>query len=120
MFSGFSFAQDTIGYIIDGKMNTEAINALRAQILEKFEEHDKINLYLEDAGIESFSLNAVFIATLFPIEHAGRFNKIALVTDRKWIHLLGNLDTLVAKVNIKNFTTEKRMDAMAWIARHKK
>ncbi|MDC8003090.1 STAS/SEC14 domain-containing protein [Aureisphaera galaxeae] len=116
-FSGFSFAQDTIGYIIDGKMDTVAINALRAQILEKFEEHDKINLYLEDSGIESFTLNAVFIATLFPIEHAKRFHKIALVTNRRWIHMLGNLDTLIAKVNIRNFTTEERMNAMAWIAR---
>ncbi len=116
MLSGFSFAQDTIGYIIDGKMNTPAINNLRAEILEKFKKHDKINLYLEDAGIESFSLNAVFIATLFPVEHSDKFNKIALVTNRKWIHLLGNIDTLISNLNIKNFTTEKRMDAIAWIA----
>ncbi|MBX2827929.1 MAG: STAS/SEC14 domain-containing protein [Flavobacteriaceae bacterium] len=117
MLSGFSFAKDTVGYIIEGRMDTEAINRLRAKILEKFEEQEKINLYLEDSGIESFSLNAVFIATLFPLEHADRFHKIALVTNRKWIHLLGNMDSLIAKVNIKNFTTENRMDAMAWIAK---
>ncbi|MEL6811289.1 MAG: STAS/SEC14 domain-containing protein [Bacteroidota bacterium] len=116
MLSDFSFAQDTIGFIIDGKMDTKAINDLRAQILEKFKDHETINLYLEDAGIERFTLNAVFIATLFPVEYSSRFNKIALVTDRKWIHMLGNLDTLIANVDIENFTTEKRLDAMTWIA----
>lgn len=115
MFSGFSFSQNTVGYIIDGVMNTEAINKLKEQILLKFEEHETVNLYLEDSGIERFSINAVLIATLFPVEHHHRFNKIALVTDRKWIHALSFVDTLVVKVNIKNFTTEKRMDAMSWI-----
>lgn len=116
MFSDFSLSQNTVGYIIDGVMNTDAINDLKSQILDKFKEHDKINLYLEDSGIERFSLNAVMIATLFPVEHHDRFNKIALVTDRKWIHMLGALDTVLVKVNLKNFPIEKRMDAISWIA----
>lgn len=119
MFSGFSFSQDTIGYIIDGTMNTVAINKLKGLVLEKFEEHDRINLYLEDAGIDRFTLNAVIIATFFPVKHAKRFNKIALVTNRKWIHLLGDFDNLIADLNIKNFTAHERMDAIAWIAEKK-
>ena len=112
----FSFSQNTVGYIIDGVMDKTAINDLKQEILKKFETHDIINLYLEDSGIERFSINAVLIATIFPVEYHHRFGKIALVTDRRWIHALGFIDTLLVKVEIKNYTTEKRMDAMSWIA----
>lgn len=116
MFLNFSFAEDTIGYIIDGVMDKEAIEKLKGEIIKKFETHDFINLYLEDAGIERFSFNAVFIATLFPVEYHRRFHKISLVTDRKWIHALGLLDNMLVGVTIKNFTSENRLKAIAWIS----
>ena len=119
MLLNFSFSEDTVGYIIDGVMDKRAIQELKNQILEKFETHTKINLYLEDSGIERFSLNAVLIATLFPVEHHHRFDKIALVTDRKWIHALGVVDTLLVGVVIKNYTIEERLDAITWISESK-
>ncbi|MEL6811290.1 MAG: STAS/SEC14 domain-containing protein [Bacteroidota bacterium] len=115
MLSDFSFADDTIGYIIEGKMNKAVVMELKTLILEKMKEHDKINLYLEDAGIEDFSLDSVFIGTLFPHKHARRFNKVAMVTDRKWIHLLSAVNRKLLSGNFRNFVTERRMDAIAWI-----
>jgi hypothetical protein len=44
MLADFSFADNTVGYLIEGTMNKKAILELRSQILEKFETHDKINL----------------------------------------------------------------------------
>ena len=116
MLLNFSFSEETVGYIIDGVMDKAAIEELKNEILEKFKTHDTINLYLEDSGIERFSLNAILIATLFPVEHHHRFEKIALVTNRKWIHALGVIDTFLSGVTIKNFTTEDRMDAISWIS----
>lgn len=117
MLLNFNFSEETIGYIIDGIMDTKAINELKNLILEKFEVHEKINLYLEDSAIEYFSLNAVMIATLFPVEHYHRFHKIALVTDRRWIRALGILDTLLVNIDIQNFSINDRLDAIAWISR---
>ena len=114
--SDFSFSENTIGYIVEGVMDDHAINELREQILEKFKEHDKINLYLEDNNIQKFSFNAVLIATLFPIEHSGRFNKVAMVTNRKWIHMISSINNSITANNIKNYPIEKRMEAIAWIA----
>lgn len=114
--SDFSFSANTVGYIINGKMDTPAINELKGLILEKLKEHEKINLYLEDSGIESFTANSVLIATLFPLEHSKRFHKIALVTNRKWIHMLGTLDKLLVNVKIKNYESKDRMEAIHWIA----
>jgi hypothetical protein len=116
MLSDFSFSEDTVGFLIDGVMDKDAIVELRSRILKKLERYDKINLYLEDVNIERFSFSAVKIATLFPVENKDRFHKIALVTDRKWIHALGALDTILVGVTIRNFDTSNRLKAMSWIA----
>ncbi|MGJ8664747.1 MAG: STAS/SEC14 domain-containing protein [Patiriisocius sp.] len=119
MTLNFSFSEETVGYIIDGVMDQAAIQELKSQILEKFETHDKINLYVEDDNITHFSLNAVVIATLFPMEFHKRFDKIALVTNRKWIHALGVLDTVLVGVNIKNFMVSDRLKAISSISEPK-
>ena len=116
MFLNFSFANDAVGYIIEGPMDSKSINILKDEILKKFEEHEQITLYLEDAGIQGFSIDSVIIGTLFPHEHKDRFRKVAMVTDRKWIHILSSLNSFLLGANFKNFTTENRLDAIAWIS----
>lgn len=116
MLTDFSFADNTIGYVIEGTMDKTAILNLRSQILEKFETHDKINLYLEDSNIEHFSFSAATIGMLFPLEYAKRFNKIALVTDRKWIHALAAIDNVLIDATLKYYPIKDRMSAISWIA----
>lgn len=116
MLSDFSFAENTIGCLIEGTMDRATILELKALVLEKLEEHDKINLYLEDSNIDRFSLSAAFIGAIFPLEHANRFGRIALVTDRKWIHALAAIDNAVIKASLKHFGTKDRLEAISWIA----
>ena len=116
MFADFSFADNTVGYLIEGTMDKDAILELRSQVLEKLKEHDKINLYLEDSNIEHFSLSAATIGALFPLEYAKRFNKIALVTDRKWIHALAAIDNILIGATLKYFPEKDRLSAISWIA----
>ncbi|NNM23588.1 MAG: STAS/SEC14 domain-containing protein [Flavobacteriaceae bacterium] len=115
MFLNFSFSNDAVGYIVDGVMDTPAIEYLRDELLKKFEEHKKISLYLEDSGIDRFNLNSVVTTTLFPHKHRNRFHRVAMVTDRKWIHLLARLNGIFLSAEVKNFTTENRLKAIAWI-----
>ena len=114
--SDYIFANDTLGYIIDGAMDKTAIVELRGHILEKLEYHDKINLYIEDRSIHNFSFSAVVVGALFPLEYASRFNKIALLTDRKWIHKIAAIDNLFIKASIKYYPKDRRSIAMDWIS----
>lgn len=111
----FSFSQNTVGYIVEGVMDKTAIKNLKNQISEKLDKFETINLYLEDNGIERFTFNSVFISTLFPNKDSNRLKKVAIVTNRKWIRALSSMENLITKAEIKNFTTEKRIDAMSWI-----
>lgn len=112
----FSFSESTVGFIMNGVMNAEAIENLSALIVEKFKEFDAIDLYLEDSGIEKFSFYSVVYAVLFPFEHAHQLRKIAMVTDRKWIHSLAAINNLFIASEIKNFTSQERLEAILWIA----
>lgn len=116
MLLNFSFSENAIGYIVEGKMDYKAITELKTAILKKFEEHDTISLYLEDNNIERFTLDAVFIASIFPMQHSNRLNKIAMVTNRKWIHAIANFNKVLIGKDMRNFTVDKRLDAISWIA----
>lgn len=115
LFVNFIFSNDAIGYIVDGVMDKKAIQQIRSELLQKFEEYDTINLYLEDAGVERFTLSSVVTATLFPHEYFYKLNKVAVVTDRKWIHMLASINKVLLAANYRNFTTEERQEAIDWI-----
>ena len=116
MLSSFSFSEDTVGFLLEGTFGEETVQQLHARILEKFEDFETINLYLEDSGIETFSLTAVIENLFFKLEHNGKFNKVALVSDRKWIHLCGKLEKMLGDIDIRSFVSEDRMEAITWIA----
>jgi len=115
MILDFSFAQDTVGYIIEDTMDAQAMKDLRNEVKRKFEKFDSINLYLEDCGIDKITFSASLLGAMFPLEHAKKFRKIALVTDRKWIHAMAYFDNLFIEGEIKSFKGDQRMDAMSWI-----
>ncbi|RXG28033.1 SpoIIAA family protein [Leeuwenhoekiella palythoae] len=112
----FSLSDNSIGYIVEGTMDYKAVQELKEAILDKFKKHDSINLYLEDNNIERFSLDAVFIAGIFPMQHKNQLNKVAMVTNRKWIHAIANFNKAVIGKDLRNFTIDRRMEAMNWIA----
>ena len=116
MLLNFNLSDNAIGYIVEGAMNYSAINELKAAILKKFQEHETINLYLEDNNINRFTLDAVFIAGIFPMQHKHRLNKIAIVTNRKWIHAITNVNKSILGKDFKNFTVDRRLEAIEWIS----
>ncbi len=116
MLLKFNLSDHSVGYIIDGTMDSDAIQELKSAILKILKEHKTINLYLEDKNIQGFSLDAIFIASVFPMQHLTQLNKIAMVTNRKWIHAIGSINKALAGVEIRNFTIEERLQAISWIA----
>lgn len=114
----FSFSEKTIGFIVEGVFNKKAVRELRAQLLQKLETNDRINFYVEDNNIKKFTLAALFIAVLFPLRYSSRFDKIAVVTNRKWIRWLAGIDDYLTKGEIRYFTVANRLDAVTWIAKN--
>jgi hypothetical protein len=119
MLSSFSFSEDTVGFLIEGNFDENLVDNLHQKILEKLNTYNTINLYLEDSNIESFSINAVMNNIMFKTEYNSKINKIALVSNRKWIHLCAKIENTFLQTNIKSFSSEDRINAITWIANKK-
>lgn len=116
MVVDYDLADNTIAYVFDGPMDDAKTDELRRQIENKFQYHKTINIYLEDQGIQYFTLYSVLVGIIFPLKHSKRFNKVAMVTDRNWIHLLSTMNGFFVSAEVRNFKTEDRVEAMDWIA----
>ncbi|RMA66544.1 SpoIIAA family protein [Ulvibacter antarcticus] len=116
MSTVFSFSDDTIGFIIEGVVDDKTIENLKESLALKLKEYNSINLYLEDSGIEKFRLQSVVTRALFPLENSNSFGKVAMVSDRRWIHLLSSFNNLFTQCEIRCYTSENRIEAMSWIA----
>ena len=117
MLSNFSFSDSTVGFLIEGKFDTKTVDKLISDIEEKLKIYDRINLYIEDVGIETFYIPALIKEILFKLKHKDRFHKVALISNRKWIRACGNISSLFTDSITQNFTSEDRLKAMTWIAR---
>jgi hypothetical protein len=115
MLSDFSFADDTIGFIIEGNVDSEVMQNLGRGIQVSLVENKKVNLYLEDSNIKSFSVSSILKGTFFPFKNGSKFNKMALISDRKWIHAIGTFHNLLFSFEVKSFSTQDRVVAMSWI-----
>ena len=96
-------------------MDTPAIEYLRDEILKRLDEHETISIYLEDAGVEWFSLNSIVTTTLFPHKHRKRIRKVAMVTNRSWIHVIAGLNNFLIDAQVRNFKSKDRTKAMEWV-----
>ncbi|NND88520.1 MAG: STAS/SEC14 domain-containing protein [Flavobacteriaceae bacterium] len=116
MLSNFSFSDSTVGFVIDKEYTKEVSKQLHKRILEKAEVYDKINLYIEDSSIEHFSIKIVAKEIIFKLENASLFNKVALVSDRKWIHRCASVENMFMEAEVKSFDSDDRLSAISWIA----
>ncbi|PVW17175.1 SpoIIAA family protein [Marixanthomonas spongiae] len=118
MISNFSFSDTTVGFLIEGTFNKKTVDNFIEAINEKLAQFETINLYIEDTGIESFSLPALVEELSFKIKHGNRFNKVALVCDRQWLKRCGDLYDFFTDSEFQNFSSEERIQAMSWIAQY--
>ncbi|NND16727.1 MAG: STAS/SEC14 domain-containing protein [Eudoraea sp.] len=109
------FTGNNIGYILDGVMDMKSLNNFWYEILEKLASHEKVNLYVEDENLDSFTLNIILIVTLFPLEYADKFDKIVFVAPGKKHNALEKLKRILKRVTIKNFEVKDRQYARKWL-----
>lgn len=101
-----------------GVYDAQRIEALMSEIIEKMDRFGTISLYLEDQNVEKFTLGAIFKEVLFKIDNKERLKKIALVSDRKWIHTCATLENQFLPIVVKSFEVDNRVEAMDWIMEH--
>ncbi|NJW53597.1 SpoIIAA family protein [Salinimicrobium oceani] len=116
MVLNFEFADNVIGITIDTDVDKELMKEIIASILDRMKAHETINLFCELKRGKTISLQAFFENLKFNIKHRGEFCKIAVVTDRKWIKAVYEVNVELADANIKIFDNKDRLEALNWIS----
>lgn len=116
MVSTFEFADNVVGIIVDSSLDEELMEKLQRQIYRKFEIHDEINLFFEIKEGNKMTFRAFLDQMKFNVKYDKKFNKVALVTDHKWLHNSMAVKDLLMTAEIKSFTNKERMEALFWIS----
>lgn len=116
MLSSFSLADNIIGFIIDGPYTEDSIDKVQNEILNKLEIFDRVSFYIEDTSNAEISVKAVVKSLPFKIKTGNRFDRVAVVTDRKWLQFVSTLEKLFFNAELRIFTTQQRLEAIQWIS----
>ena len=116
MLSSFSLADNIIGFIIDGPYTEDSIDKVQNEILDRLEVFSSVSFYIEDTSNAEISLKAVLKSIPFKVKTGNRFDKVAVVTDRKWLQLFSSIERLFVNAEIRLYSTQQRLEAIQWIS----
>ena len=109
-------ANNVIGVLIKGNVNTKDFELVKNFIAEVEVHYEFLRLYVEFEDIEGFLLETLVREFEFTLSQFHRFEKEAIVIDKKLIQSLESMkDLLVASVKVKCFSFEERCEARCWV-----
>lgn len=109
---------DAIAYRIEGKITEKEMKTVLAIFRKKIKKNEKLIIYQEVVSIGGVEFNAMiekwkfFLA--FGLSH---FSRIAVVTHKKWIHKLVDLEgKLFKSIEMRGFSKEEKDQAIEFLS----
>lgn len=115
LLSTFSLSDNIIGFIIDGPYDEQVVKKIENSISKKLEIFDRVNFYIEDTLTAKPSTVAILKSLVYKYRTRKRFEKVAIVTDRKWLHIFCKMEKLFLGVDMRIYLTKDRLKAIQWI-----
>lgn len=117
MIVQLNITDDTVGFVFENFLNKYDTDEIKEAVLSKLKKFKKINLYLEEDEVDEIKMSAFIDQVIFDLKHADRFDKIAIVSNRKWIHGVTKIKDFLVSSNVKAFDLTERVEALCWIMR---
>ena len=113
---------DVVAFRASGKITTGDIERAWASMDAALDEAESIGLYAEITDLGGFTLDALLKDIqmgLKQLGHLSRFQRVAVVTDTKWIRTLADVeDKLFPGIDLRTFALAEQDAAMAWLTAH--
>lgn len=116
MVSSFEFSGNIVGIMIKSDMDDAVFERMHELIRSKFDDYEKINLFVEIEKGHHISFTPLMKHFNFQIDHAKKFEKIGVVTDKKWFKKVLVIKDFLMDAEVKAFSHSERMLAIQWIA----
>jgi len=109
--------EKVIAYRVGGKVTEEEMTSVLALFKEKIAKDEKLIVYQEVVSIGGVELDALVEKFKFFKEVGfSHFSRIAVVTHKKWIHKLVDLeDKLFKSIDMKGFPLEEKDKAIEFM-----
>ena len=106
-----------VAYRLEGKITEEEMTSVFSIFKEKIEKGEKLIIYQEIVSIGGVEFDAVVEKFKFLIDFGiSHFSKIAVVTHKKWIHTLVDIEDKIFKnIDMKGFSLEERHKAVEFL-----
>lgn len=108
---------DIMGIIINGKITEDDLKRFEKYFEKMMHDKEKINLYMEYVHVNGVTLGAVWQDMKAYVKFFNHYNKIAIVSNRKWIEMGSTAeDFFIPNINMKHFGMDERVNAVKWLA----
>lgn len=106
-----------IAYRVEGKITEEEMKAILSVLKARVRNNQKINIYQEVVSFGGVEFDAIVEKFKFLTDIGlSNFNKIAVVTHKKWIHKLVNIeDKLFKNIDMKGFSIDEKEKAIDYL-----
>lgn len=104
-----------VGVKIDGTIHKADIEAIERAFIQKFDQFDRVSIYVEVANLGGITLNALVEDLKFGFSNFQRFEKKAVVSEHRWLDQLAAVgDKLFPSLAVKHFSVAEKEAAIAW------
>lgn len=109
-------ADNILGCRVNGRIEKEDIEKITELVEEKLKDHKKLRIYVEVEKIGLIKPEALFKDIQLAVKHFKKFEKKAVVTDKKWaMKITPIIDKLFPNIDLKCFESSKKAEAQEWV-----
>ena len=109
-------AKNVVGINIRGKISDPEFDAVVALLEKKMQNHAQVRMYVEMESFKGFEPKTFFKDLKFAISNWDRFDKEAIVTEKKWLQKLTDLGSkMFSDIEVKAFSFREKEQAQKWI-----
>lgn len=104
---------------VHGHVGREDMDKCFELLMENFENHPKIGVFIEVAGLTGFDTEALsedFRRGYALLGKLDRFDRVAIVSDERWIRWLSRVESaLLPGISYRTYTLAERGHALDWV-----
>ncbi|MDL4843180.1 SpoIIAA family protein [Aquibacillus rhizosphaerae] len=100
---------------VEGKITETDMIEFKEYFKLKNAADGKVNLLLMIKDLKGYSVQSLIEDLKFDAKHWNDVNKLAVISDKKWMELVTKVSSFLPNMNAKHFNLTERDDAIDWL-----
>lgn len=106
---------NVIAFEVTGKVTKEDMLKFEAASSNKFDSSGKVNVLMIVNEFKGYTFKGLIEDIMFGFKHFKDFNKVAIVSDKKWLETMVKVESILPVAELKHFVKTEAEQAWLWI-----